>query len=68
MTFQNRLRHLRLGDSYSVAYHSTDTTNISNVPLKKLLSHTTTNDELTVYAEILKIEQVVYHCMARDGI
>ena len=32
-----------------IAYHSTDTTNISNVPLKILLSHTATKDELTVF-------------------
>ena len=42
-------RHLQLGDSYPEAYHSTDTKSISNVPLKKLLSHTTTKDELTVF-------------------
>ena len=45
-------RHLWLGDSYPVAYHSTDTTNISNVPLKKLLSHTATKDGLTVFLSI----------------
>ena len=45
-------RHLWLGDSYPVAYHSTYTTNISNVPLKKLLSHTATKDELTVFLSI----------------
>ena len=43
--------HLQLGDSYTVAYHSTDTTNISNVSLKKLLSHTATKDELTVFCQ-----------------
>ena len=42
-------RHLRLDDSYPVAYHSTDITNISNVPLKKLLSHTATKGEFTVF-------------------
>ena len=52
-------RHLRLGDSYPVAYHSTDTTNISNVPLKKLLSHTATKDELTTFLskELLKFSK-----------
>ena len=45
-------RHLWLCDSYPLAYHSTDTTNISNVPLKKQLSHTATKDELTVFLSI----------------
>ena len=48
-SLRSTTRHLRLGDSYHVAYHSSDTTTISNVPLKKLLSHTATNDELTVF-------------------
>ena len=69
-SLKSATRHLRLDDSYPVAYHITDTTNISNVPLKKLLSHTATKDELTVFfviriAEILKREQVVNRCMAK---
>ena len=52
-------RRLRLGDSYPVAYHSTDTTNISNVLLKKLLSHTATKDGLTPFLskELLKFSK-----------
>ena len=38
-SLKSETRHLRLDGSYPVAYHSTDTTNISNVPLKILLSH-----------------------------
>ena len=41
--------HLPYGYSYPVAYHSTYTTNISNVPLKKLLSHSAKKGELTVF-------------------
>ena len=41
-----RTRYLRLGDSYPVAFHIT---NISNIPLKKLSSHTATKDELIVF-------------------
>ena len=41
--------NLPFGDSYPVAYHSTYTTNISNVPLKKLLSHSATKGEFTVF-------------------
>ena len=48
-SLKSATRHLRLGDSYPVADHSTVTTNISNVPLKKLLSHTATKDELTLF-------------------
>ena len=48
-SLKSATRHLWLGDSYPVAYHITDTTNISNVPRKKLLSHTATKDELTVF-------------------
>ena len=48
-SLKSATRHLRLGDSYPVAYHSTGTTTISNVPPKKRLSHTATNDELTVF-------------------
>ena len=55
MTFQNYLSkqqgsYLWLGNSYPVAYHITDTKQqTSNVPLKKLLSHTATKDELSVF-------------------
>jgi len=42
-------RQKHLGDSYSVAYHITDTTNITNVPLRKLLSRSATKDELSAY-------------------
>ena len=45
-SLKSATRHLRLGDSYPVAYHSTYTTHIS---LKKLLSDTATKDELTVF-------------------
>ena len=48
-SLKSATRHLRLGDSYHVEYHSTDTKSISKVPLNKLLSHTTTKDELTVF-------------------
>ena len=48
-SLKSATKHLWLGDSYPVAYHSTDTTNISNVPLKKLLSHTATKDKLSVF-------------------
>ena len=48
-SLKSATRHLPLSDSYHVAYHNTDTTNISNVPLKKLLAHTATKDELTVF-------------------
>ena len=34
---------------YPGAYHSTYTTNISNVPLKKLLSHSAKKGEFTVF-------------------
>ena len=51
-SLKSATRHVWLGDSYPVAYHSTDTTNISNVPLKKLLSHTATKDEITVFLSI----------------
>ena len=63
-SLKSATRHLRLDDSYPVAYHSTGTTNISNVPLKKLLSNTATKDELTVILskELLKFlkENKVY--------
>ena len=48
-SLKSATRHLRLGDSYPVPDHSTDTTNILNVPLKKLLSHTATKDEVTIF-------------------
>ena len=41
--------HLPYGYSYPVAYHSTYTTNISNVPLKKLLSHSAKKGEFTIF-------------------
>ena len=41
--------HLPYGYSYPVAYHSTCTTNISNLPLKKLLSHSAKTGEFTVF-------------------
>ena len=41
--------YLPFGDSYPVAYHSTYTTNISNVLLKKLLSHSATKGKFTVF-------------------
>ena len=43
--------HTRLpyGYSYPVANHSTYATNISNVPLKKLLSHSAKKGEFTVF-------------------
>ena len=40
---------LPYGYSYSVAYHSTYTTNISNVSLKKLLSQSAKKGEFTVF-------------------
>ena len=43
------LEKMSSADTSDVAPHSPDTTNISNVPLKKLLSHTATNDVLTVF-------------------
>ena len=46
-SLKSATRHLRLGNSYPVAYHSTDTTNIS---LRKLLSNTAKKDELTVFS------------------
>ena len=59
MTFQNYVSNKAFGDSYPVAYCSIDTTNISNVPLKKLLSYTATKDELTVFLskELLKFSK-----------
>ena len=41
--------YLPYGYFYPVAYHSTYTTNISNVPLKKLLSHSAKKGEFTVF-------------------
>ena len=41
--------HLPYGYSYPVAYHSTHTTNISNVPLKQLLSHSAKKGEFTIF-------------------
>ena len=41
--------HLPYGYSYPLAYHSTYTTNISNVPLKKLLSHSAKKGKFTVF-------------------
>ena len=41
--------HLPYGHSYPGAYHSTYTTNISNVPLKKLLSHSAKKGEFRVF-------------------
>ena len=66
-SLKSATRHLPLSDSYPVAYHSTDTSNIS---LRKLLSNTATKDELTVFlckriVGILKREQVVYCFMAK---
>ena len=43
--------HLPYDYSYPVAYHSTYTTNISNVPLKKLLSHSAKKGEFTVFCQ-----------------
>ena len=42
-------RKIRLGKQVPVAYHITDNTDITNVPLTKLLSHVSTKHELTVY-------------------
>ena len=58
-SLKSATRHLWLDDSYQVAYRITDTTDISNLPLKKLSSHTATNDELTVFLskELLKFSK-----------
>lgn len=42
-------RNTRLGKTVAVAYHITDSTNIGNVTMKKLLSHSSTKHELTEY-------------------
>ena len=57
---------LRLGNSYPVAYHSTDTTNIS---LRKLLSDTATKDELTVFSskELLLFSNQKKSCILLHG-
>ena len=58
-SLKSATRHWQLDDSYPVAYNITDATNISNVPLKQLLSHTATKDELTVFLskELLKFSK-----------
>ena len=68
-SLKSATRHLWLGDSYPVAYHSTETTNISNVPLKKLIPHSNKGYAYSIFvkriAGVLKREQVVYCCMAK---
>ena len=58
-SLKSATRHLWLGYSYPVAYHSTDTTTSSNVPLKKRLSHTETKDGLTEFLskELMKFSK-----------
>ena len=48
-SLKTNTRERRQGRDASVPYHVTDTTNISKVPYKKLLSHSKTKDELTIY-------------------
>ena len=56
-SLKSATRHLWLGDSYPVAYHSTDTTTSSNVALKKLLSHTVIKDGLTEFLSLVKFSK-----------
>ena len=69
-SLKSATRHFGHGDSYPVAFHSTYTTNISNVQLKKLLSHTAAKDELTVILlkELLKFskENTLYTVASQD--
>ena len=57
-TLKSATRHLWLGVSYPVAYHCRHY-EISNAPLKKLLSCTATKYELTVFLskELLKFSK-----------
>ena len=61
--------HVSLGDSYSVAYHITDTRNYFNCSTDETVIPHSKKDELTVFCQkncrILKREQSVYHCMAK---
>ena len=47
----------RLGNQMPIAYHITDSTNISKVPMKKLLAHSKTKEELTNYLS----EKLLHH-------
>ena len=45
-SLKSRTRHKRTGGD-EVRYHISDETNIENIPLKKLLSHISTKQDLT---------------------
>ena len=47
-SLKSRTRHKRTGGD-EVRYHISDETNIENIPLKKLLSHISTKQDLTEY-------------------
>ena len=61
LSLKTATRIRRQGDDDPVSYLITDSTNITKVPMKRLLSHTKTKMELTQYLAAKALEHAKYN-------